>query len=402
MKDMQQNNLINKVLLVIILLFTISGTFAQKGKVNIALDLKDEGKLDNALTTIEEAIDANNPKTESSINWPRTWEVRGEIFQAIFQSKDENYRKLSADPLSEAFKSYQRVLELDTKNKFSNSIKIKMQLLIQDLSIQAETAFNDQYYDKALASFEQIMTIEDNPILKAETPDAVDTVIIFNAALSAYNAKKFDKAIEFYKKAAFYKYNGAKTYEMLSDCFLSKKDTAGALEILQEGLKEYPGNSLILVPLIDVYEKNNKVEDAIKYLDLAISKDPGNESFHFFRGILFERLQNTDEAIKCYEKAIELKPKYMDAFFNLGIIYYNRGVKQVNVANSVPSNQPEKYDVEKNKADIEFKNALPYLEKAHELDGNDKITMESLKNLYYRLKILDKHAEIVEKLKNIL
>jgi len=277
-----------------------------------------------------------------------------------------------------------------------------MQLLIQDLSIQAETAFNDQYYDKALASFEQIMTIEDNPILKTETPDAVDTVIIFNAALSAYNAKKFDKAIELYKKAAFYKYNGARTYELLSESYLAKNDTVDALEIMHKGQKEYPSDSPILVKLINVYEKSKKVEDAMKYLDLAILKEPGNESFHFFRGILFERLQNTDEAIKCYEKAIELKPGYTDSFFNLGIIYYNRGVKQVDMANSVPSNQPEKYDAEKNKADIEFKKALPFLEKAHELNGNDKVTMESLKNLYYRLKILDKHAEIVEKLKNTL
>jgi len=390
-----------KVSILILLLFTISGTFAQKGKVNTALSYKEDGKLDKALTTIEETVDASNPKAESSINWPHTWEVRGEIYQAIYQSKDENYRKLHTDPLAEASQSYLKAIELDAKNKFSNSLKIKMQLLIHDLSTQAETAYNSQDYEKALASFEQILVIENVPVYKAESPDAIDTVIIFNAALTAYNAKKYDKAIEFYKKAALYKYNGAKTYELLSESYLAKNDTVGALEVMLKGLKEYPSNSSILVLLISIYEKNNKIEEAIKYLDLAISKQPGNESFQLFRGALFERLQNTDEAIKCYEKAIELKPGYMDAFYNLGIIYYNRGVKKNDVANSVPSNQPEKYNIEKNKADIEFKKALPYLEKAHELNSRDKITLESLKNVYYRLKILDKYAEIVEKLKNI-
>lgn len=400
MKDLQQNYLTYRASILFIFLFTISGSFAQKGKVNTALNLKDAGKLDKALTTIEETIDANNPKAESSLKWPRTWEVRGEIYQAVFQSKDENYKKLSADPLTVAYDSYLKVVELDTKNVFSKSIKIKFTLLIGDMANQAVAAFNEEKYEQALKSFEQIMSIEQNPIYKAENANVVDTVVIFNAALTAFKAKKFDKAIEFYKKAAFYKYNGARTYELLSESYLAKNDTVGALEILTDGLKEYPDNSAILVQLINIYEKRNKVEDAMKYLDLAISKEPGNESFYLFRGALCERLQNTDEAIKCYEKAIELKPGYMDAFFNLGIIYYNRGVKQIDEANSVPSNQPEKYEAEKNKANLEFIKALPYLEKALVLNDKDKMTLESLKNVYYRLQMLDKHAAIVEKLKD--
>jgi tetratricopeptide (TPR) repeat protein len=400
MKNLELTNSMKTTTLLIIFLFIVTNLFAQKGKVNIALSSKEAGKLDKAVAIIEEAIDANNPKAESSINWPRTWEVRGEIYQAVFQSKDENYKKLHADPLAVAFESYQKAIQLDDKNKFPNSLKIKMQLLIYDLSKQAEADFNQQDYEKALASFEQIMTIENNPVYKAESPNAVDTVIIFNAGLTAYNAKKFDKAIEFYKKAASYKYNGAQTYVRLTESYLSKKDTVGALEIMQEGLNKYPGNSSILVQLINVYGKMNKVENAIKYLDLAISKDPNNESFHLFRGVLFERQQNTIEAIKCYEKAIELKPGYFDACFNLGVVYYNLGVKQIDLANLVPGNQAEKYEAEKSKADIEFRKALPYLEKAHEINGSDKMTLESLKNVYYRLKMLEKHAAIIEKMKS--
>jgi len=389
------------IILVIFFLFSVIGIFAQKGKVNLALSSKEAGKLDKAVLAIEEAIDATNPKTESSINWPRTWEVRGEIYQAVFQSKDENYKKLHADPLAEAFKSYQKAIELDTKNKFSSSVRIKLQLLIQDLISQAETAFNTQNYDEALASFEQILAIEDTPVFKAELPELVDTVIIYNAALSAYSAKKFDKAIGYYKIAAKYKYNGAQTYERLAEGYLSKKDTVGALEVMQQGLKEYPGNSAILVQLINIYEKGNRLEDAMKYLNLAISTDPNNESFYLFRGILFDRMNNPEEAIKSYLKAIELKPGNFDAFFNLGIVYYNLGVNQIDAANSVPSNQPEKYEAEKVKADLEFKKALPYLEKAHELKTDDSSLLEALKNGYYRLKMLDKYEAMIELLKKI-
>jgi tetratricopeptide (TPR) repeat protein len=382
------------------LLFAVTCAFAQKGKVTSALSYKETGKLDKAVEAIEETIDANNPKTEGSITWPRTWEVRGEIYQAVFQSKDENYKKLSADPLTVAFDSYMKALQLDDKDRFGKSVKIKLTLLIGDLTNQAVAAFNEENYEKAMKSFEQIIAIEQTPVYKAEDPNAIDTVIIFNAGLAAYNAQKYDKAIEYYKQAAKYKYNGAKTYSLISSSYLQKQDTLGALNILQDGLKEYSDNGALLVEVINIYLNANKVDDAMKYLDIAISQDPKNSSYYFAQGTLYDKLQRTEDAANSYLKAIEFKADYFDAYYNLGALYYNKGVKQVDVANSIPSNQPEKYEEEKNKADIEFKKAIPYMEKAHEVNPTDKFTMESLKTLYYRLKMLDKHAEIVEKMKN--
>jgi tetratricopeptide (TPR) repeat protein len=383
------------------LLFATIGVFAQKGKVTSAKSYKDAGNLDKAVALIEETIDASNPKTKSSINWPGTWEARGEIYQAVFQSKDENYKKLSTDPLTIAYDSYLKALSLDEKDRFSKSVKIKLTLLINDLTNQAVAAFNEENYEKALKSFEQIMNIEQTPVYKADSPNSVDTVIIFNAGLAAYNAQKYDKAIEFYKNAAKYKYNGARTYQLISSSYLLKKDTIGALDVLKEGLNEYPGNGTILVEVINIYLNANKVDDALKYLNIAIAQDPKNSSYYFAKGTLYDKLQKTEEATECYLKAIEFKEDYFDAYYNLGALYYNKGVKQIDVANSIPSNQPDKYEIEKDKADVEFKKAIPYMEKAHEINPTDKFTMESLKTLYYRLKMLDKHAEIVEKMKNL-
>ena len=384
-----------------VLLFAISSVFAQKGKVTSALSYKEAGKLDKAVEAIEETIDATNPKTEGSVTWPRTWEVRGEIYQAVFQSKDENYKKLSSDPLTVAYDSYMKALQLDDKDRFSKSVKIKLTLLIGDLTNQAVAGFNEEAYEKAMKSFEQIMAIEQTPVFKADDPNAVDTVIIFNAGLAAYNAKQYDKAIDYYKQAAKYKYNGAKTYSLIANSYFQKKDTVGALQVLQDGLKEYSDNGILLVEVINVYLNANKIDAAMKYLDIAIAQDPKNASYFFAQGTLYDKLQKPEEAANSYLKAIEYKEDYFDAYYNLGALYYNKGVKQVDVANLVPSSQPDKYEEEKNKADIEFKKAIPYMEKAHEINPTDKFTLESLKTLYYRLKMLDKHAEIIEKMKSI-
>jgi tetratricopeptide (TPR) repeat protein len=383
------------------LLFAFTCSFAQKGKVTSALSFKETGKLDKAVGAIEEAIDASNPKTESSITWPRTWEVRGEIYQAVFQSKDENYKKLNNDPLTVAFDSYLKAISLDEKDKFGKSIKIKLTLLISDLTNQAVAAFNEENYEKALKSFEQIMAIEQTPVYKAGDPTAVDTVIIFNAGLAAYNGQNYDKAIQYYSEAAKYKYSGARTHQLIASSYLMKKDTLGALNSLQNALKEYPSNGTLLVEVINIYLNSNKNDDALKYLEMAIQQDPKNASYYFAKGTLFDKLQKPEEAAECYMKAIEFKEDYFDAYYNLGALYYNKGVKQIDVANSIPSNQPEKYEIEKEKADVEFRKAIPYMEKAHEVNPTDKYTMESLKTLYYRLKMLDKHAVIVDKMKNL-
>lgn len=383
------------------LLFAVTCAFAQKGKVTSASSYKETGKLDKAVEAIEETIDPNNPKSESTISWPRTYEVRGEIYQAVFQTKDENFKKLSADPLTVAYDSYLKAIELDAKKSSSKSIRIKLTLLIGDLTNQAVAAFNEENYEKALKSFELIMGIEQQPVYKADEPNAVDTVIMFNAGLAAFNAQKYDKAIEYYKKAAQYKYNGAKTYSLISNSYMQKKDTVGALEILQEGLKQYSDNGILLVEVINIYLNANKVNDAMKYLDIAIAQDPKNSSYYFAKGTLYDKLQKTDEATASYLKAIEFKEDYFDAYYNLGALYYNKGVKQVDIANAIPSNQADKYEEEKNKADIEFKKAIPYMEKAHAINPTDKFTMESLKTLYYRLKMMDKHAEIIEQMKSV-
>lgn len=390
------------ILLIAFLISVAAGAYAQKGKVASAQTLKDSQKLDKALDAINEAIDPNNEKAENSINWAKTWEVRGDIYRAIYQSKDANIKKLADDPLKTALDSYKKALELDDKNKNNNAVKINLTLLISDFTDQAVKAFNENKYESALASFKSILEIEDLPVMQeADKTATVDTVIIFNAGLAAYNAEKYDEAVKFYKEAAKYEYNGPRTYELIASSYISMQDTAQALVTLQEGFEKYPENSAILVLMINIYLNANKVDDAMKYLNLAIKQDPENASFYFARGSLYDKINQPDSAAMAYEKAIELKPDYFDAHYNLGAIYYNQGVKQVEIANTIPSNQPDKYEIEKNKADERFRKAIPYMEKASEINPEDIYSLESLKTLYYRLKMMDKFDEVNKKLEDL-
>ena len=150
--------------------------------------------------------------------------------------------------------------------------------------------------------------------------------------------------------------------------------------------------------MIDLYLKTGQKEDAMKYLEMAIQQDPNNVTYHFAQGTLFESFGEEEKAIKAYEKAIEIDPEFFNAYYNLGALYYNKGVKQWDVAREVPPNENERYEAELKKADVWWEKALPYMEKCRELNPDEPMTLESLKNLYYRMKDMDKYNEILEKL----
>jgi tetratricopeptide (TPR) repeat protein len=387
-----------KVMIFMVLFSVVFSGCGQKGLVTKSQTLKDTGKLAEALENINQAIDPTHEKADKTISWPRTWEVRGEVYQAVYQSDNEEVKNLAEDPLTEALKSYKKALELDDKGRFQNSVKVKLTLLTNDLTNQAVEAFNDEDYSKALQSFEQILEIQDIDIIKQDNPEAVDTVIIFNAGLAAYNAENYDKAIEYYKEAAKYGYNEARTYSLIANAYQLKKDTLGALEALHEGFEKYPEDNTILTSMIQIYLDLDKTEDAMKYLDVAIQQDPGNATFYFAQGTLYEKVENDEKAIESYKKAIENDETFFNAYYNLGALYYNKGVKQIEVANSIPTSNNEVYEVELKKADKWFEEALPYMEKCHELKPDDNMTMESLKNLYYRLKDMENYNRMLEKL----
>jgi len=390
-----------RTIILLALVLAFSGSFAQKGKVTTAQSLKDAGKLDEAFAAIEEAVDPANEKAEKSIPWPKTWEVRGEIFQAIGQSADENFKKLSKDPLTEALNSYNKALELDTKGSNAKGIKIKLTLLTNDLTNQAVNAFQVEDYTKALASFEQILEVNNMQIVKEDNPDAVDTVIIFNAALAAYNAENYEKAISYYKESAKYGYNGARTYSLIGASYQMMNDTTAALDALREGYLKYPDDNALLESMIQIYMDLDKTDEALSNLEKAIAQDPTKPRYYFAQGALYEKLGNEEKAIETYKKTMEVDPEFFNAYYNLGALYYNKGVQQIEVAKEVPANENAKYEAELKKADDWFALALPYMEKCNTLQADDKMVLESLKNLYYRLKQMDKYNAVLEQIEKL-
>lgn len=389
-----------KIVTLLSFLIAVTGAFAQKGKVTSALSYKEAGDLRKAWEAISVAIDPQNPKAESSINWPRTWEVRGEILQEIYRTE---LKDVVEEPLFESFDSYKKAIELDVDKKFVKAIKVDLTLLQTHFSNYAVISYENKKYENALKCFENYMEISNLSFMKpAGSPEIVDTAIIYNAGLAAFKAENYEKAVKFFKKSADNDYNGAISYHFAFQSYQAKGDTLTSINTLKEGFEKYPDSEPLIVELINYYISTGKSQDAITYIDLAISGKPDNVSLYTAKGATLERLGREEEALAVYNQAIEIDNKQFTPYYNIGVIHFNRGVKAMNDANQLPANATQKqYDDLKNEGLMHIEKARPYLEKAYDLDNSEIAILETLRLIYYRLGMNDKYEELNKKIQSI-
>jgi len=366
-----------KIFLIFLCVMTTGMLMAQKKVVRIAEKELNKGNLKDAWDTLQAAL--QNEETKNNAD---TWFLRGLILQNIAKSTDSTIRNMVDNPVNQAYESYEKAIQIDAK------VRNRVNLQLNDLYIAAVThgseAFEKKDFNKALEMFELSLKIESAPIFK----NIIDTSMMYNCGLAPLNAKNYDKAIEYFQKAAQYGYNGGVTYSLLRSAYIEKGDSVNALKTLQEGFEKYPNDLNMIVDLVNYYITAQKVEDALKYLNIAKEKEPNNPSFYFAEGTLYEKLNDFEKAEAAYRKATEIDPNSFNAWYNLGVLYYNKAVKIFDAATN------EKDDVKYNQlleqGNEVLKQCIPFLEQAHKIDPKEETCAKTLRGLYFRLQMKDK------------
>lgn len=379
-----------KQILPILFIVLISlGGCSTKLYVRQAEHLIDDGKLKDAMEMIQLATDstANN-------QWAKTYLVYGKLAQTAATSKEKKDRDLFENPLQLAYKNYMKALDMDEKGKLDNSVSLLLPKLSNDFVDKGFEAFKARKYREAMISFEYVSKIAENDIFKG----SVDTGIIYNAGLAAYNAEIYEKAVKQFTTCKEMNYGGVNLYLLLKNTYASMNDSANVLQVLIEAFEEFPEEEEVLIQLVNYYISAGMNNEALDLLKIAKEKNPDNANYFFAEGLIYDRLGKFENAKNAYQRSIDLDPEFFTSQYNLGALIFNQGVIMVEEANKILDN--EKYTAAREAADLQFAEALPYLEKAHGLNKGDIETMETLKLIYYRLKMMDKHSMIDKELQN--
>lgn len=187
-------------------------------------------------------------------------------------------------------------------------------------------------------------------------------------------------------------------YYYLFHCYYGQKDAnrdlylAKAKEALLTGIKQFPKNNTILDGLMQLYTAEEGVGDPaelVTMIDASLKEDPTNYDLWFGRGRVFNALKNYDECIKSFEKCVELRPGEFEPLFYTGYFVIEKANAQIEALNNNPNMDYEQYEAENAKINLIYAEAIPWLEKAYEVNPTDGATIEYLNQLCFRLRDMD-------------
>lgn len=159
-----------------------------------------------------------------------------------------------------------------------------------------------------------------------------------------------------------------------------------ALAVGKNGLKKFPKNENMNQLVSGVYYKSGNVDEFVK--DLKVKAENGNATavdlFNLAKSIE-DGEGDIEEAKKYYQMSIEKDPKYTDSYLNLALAIIKDEKDYVELMNNnlgTSSKEKKVYAENKKKRQQLYKDALPYLEKAYELNPDDLNLIKVLRNTY--------------------
>lgn len=398
----------NRFLIIALSLIT-AVSFAQKKEIRNAEKAIESGNYSeakNLLKQVEPQISGEKDNLKADFYFAKG--------QAFLGAKDgEN---TSIDDLLVAVRAFQKAKELGNSSAESGILAVRNALVNSAIADQE----NKKYEEAAMKLYKSY-----------ELGGKKDTLYLYYAASNAVTAKDYDTALLYYKELMDLGYDGSAILFTAIDKETGEKRTFSSEKerdlFIQSGDYIKPGTEKepskkgeIARNIALIYVEQDKPEMAIKAMEEAkaanpddlglrqveanmyyemgkidmynklmteiVKKDPENPIMYYNLGITSAKMGNEEKAIEYYKKAIQFDPQMENAYLNLvGTLLKkeNEMVEAMNTALEKGNNK--EYDRIANKRKELYAEALPYLEKAHQINPENPDTIRTLMNIYYVL-----------------
>lgn len=365
--------------------FCLSIFYAQPNKLVTGYGYLRDGELDKA----KENIDAASVH-EKTKNRAKTWAYKGQVYLQIGLSTNEEYKKLEEYPFEIMFESYKKGKEIGGSEweMFEKDANSHILLGSNMAFNQGVEAYNNKDYKKAIRKFKTSIDLK-------SSNGIVDSLAFYNLALAQDENGDADDAIESYKKCIEINYQVEDCYQNILYIYLAEGKDPNKL--VNEALAKFPNSPIIISGYTNYLLRSGDYINAKKQVEKLLQIQPNSYNYHYTLGVINQQLADNIEAVNNYNQAIKLNPDYFDAYYNLGALYFNEGVELNNLISDSDFDETklEKLNQELNG---KFKKSITYLEKAHQLEPNDRNTMFSLVQIYSKLEMTEKYEEMKAKL----
>jgi tetratricopeptide (TPR) repeat protein len=420
------------VILASALLISVSN-FAQKDQIKAAEKALKNGNTTEAVATLKQVEASIGAATDAEK--AQYYFVKGNALADLATKKVE-----AAKNLSGAAKAYQEVLNVEKtsgKSKYSADAKTALAEMKSQLINAAVDSGTAKNYKVASDLLYQVYEL-----------DKTDMDKLYYAANYAVNAQDFDRALALYDELKKANYSGEGTSYYAKNVLNEQEDFFGsdaiakadrdtkvrlklytnprdekvpskrgeiykniALILVQQGKTEEakkalsdareanPDDTSITLTEANVYLELNDFVTYKKLITDVLAKNPNDADLNYNLGVIAGKTDSV-EAEKYYKRAIEIKPDYTSAYLNLAILKLDADKKIIDEINKLGTSEKDnkRYELLNKQRTEMFNSALPYLEKAYELDAKNEDVATTLLNVYGALEMTDKKKALKAKM----
>lgn len=361
---------------------------------NIGLEQTQEGMDPTMLTLFyKQPINIDKETMEDgSLHETYVYESMKYLFVDGVLQQWERVNPISDDPLRISIDAYKKAAELDTDGKLESKIKdgyISVKALLKRQGVNFY--YSDDYLG-ALAAFEDVLEINEQPLFAGE----LDTVMVQYAGIisreiagKTKDNELYMKSIGYYELLAKAGYGGPNTYLQIKMDYMAIGDTVQALETLLEAYTQYPDTVNVIANVADTYIQLKQIDEGIVFMETVVENNPAIPEAYYWLGRMLinkEEVEAIDKAIEAYNKAAEIDPTIFYVWYDLGYIYYLQG------ADFFERSHDETHEATRAKlielGSEKYQASIPILEKAYELNNeNENVkfeTLDLLQRIYYK------------------
>lgn len=406
-------------------------TFAQKDQIKAAEKALKAGNAQEAITILQgaESASATAPEAEKA----QFLFVKGNAHLALANKNEDADKNLSA--AAKAFQESIAIEKASGKSKFSTQaatsiVEVKNKLI--------NSAIADSQADRHSQSASKLYD--------AYLLDKKDTINLYYAASTYINSKEYDKAYDAYNELKKLNYSGKATnyfavnkingeeqafpnmkerdqmvklgthekprteevpskrgeiYKNMALILVQNGKIAEAKKAVSEARIANPEDKSLVLTEANLYLETKDYDTYKKLITEVLANNPNDPDLLFNLGVISYNAKNLTEAETYYKKSIEIKPDYVNAYLNLAILKLDADKKLFDEMQKLGNTEKDnkRYEVLKKQREGVFSSALPYLEKATELDGSNEEVKATLLSVYRALEMTDKAKALKAKMK---
>lgn len=296
------------------------------------------------------------------------------------------------------------------------SNQLKTQMLNKFLE-KGNKAYEENNYKAASTYFESAYKVRET-----------DTVFLYYAAATAVNIQDYDRALTLYHKLKDLGYTGIEKQYYATDkesgeevvldkgtrdlyvkagshikpgdrtteskkpeivknialIYVSQGDNDKALTAMKDARDESPDDINLLLAEANIHYKMGHKDIFKELLEEATKMDPSNAELQYNLGVIAAESDHLEEAKNYYKKAIELDPTYVNSYINMSALILAQEESIITEMNGLGTSKADdkRYDELRIKRQNLYKEAIPFLTQALEIDAKNINAAKTLMNIY--------------------